>query len=590
MLVFAPQAYPQFHLRPQRPRAQRESPRERYLRALAAEQAAREEYEAELAELAYNPYATYSGDYFESPFPSRRNRLRSSHGHPESPYVSRRDLVRYLEQEQEEAEALEYLRRQQQAEAARRAAIQARQEEVARRKQHIAEIKRQQYQQYLEQAKAAKAREQEAALQETLAAVFAAYLLEQTQQSKPKPVPAPQKPTVRPTQTQEAKQLKKPSERRQRLNHSFTTIFGTPVGSHVKDYPAEAIKATKVAFKFVPTTETVPEPKAQSPLDKLAAIRSEFVSLTSSFSFPTTLVFDPASPSPKLAFNTINAALHSYEESLMKLLSKLDAVESDGDENIRTTRKEIARLVEAALQGLDAEKEEMWKKQRGETSAVPAPVTGYEISDITPEVSESFADTTSIPIAGPGESTAVLSETPVETVSAPVEQSDTPEPVVGASNPQPAVLSSEASFTSSSRPPHVEPAPAETPDVPTASVVAGIDEAQKQFASQESEPSTSDAPAFLDDLSSTDSAPQILTPPVLNDSAPSSSTDINESTSNPGVAGPEVNLTSSADEVIDYSSDVSDTKSVSSVSSAATQESLEVVDRSSDDEDFEVVD
>ncbi|KZT37150.1 hypothetical protein SISSUDRAFT_885846 [Sistotremastrum suecicum HHB10207 ss-3] len=177
MLVFAPQAYPQFHLRPQRPRSQRESPRERYLRALAAERAAREEYEADLVEQVYNPHATYSGDYFEAPSPSRRHPVRSSYGHFDSPYISRRDLARYLQEEQEEAEAREYLRRQQQAEAARRAAIQARQEELQRRKQRIAEIKRQQYQQYVEQAKAVKAREQEAALQETLAAVFAAYLL-----------------------------------------------------------------------------------------------------------------------------------------------------------------------------------------------------------------------------------------------------------------------------------------------------------------------------------------------------------------------------------------------------------------------------
>ncbi|KZS89358.1 hypothetical protein SISNIDRAFT_489319 [Sistotremastrum niveocremeum HHB9708] len=586
MLVFAPQAYPQFHLRPQRPRAQRESPRERYLRALAAEQAAREEYEAELAEQVYDPYSNYSGDYFESPFPSRGNPLRSSYGRLESPYVSRRDLALYLQQEQEEAEAIEYLRRQQQAEAARRAAIQARQEEVARRKQRVAEIKRQQYQRYVEQVKAAKAREQEAALQETLAAVFAAYLLEQ-KESNGNPVPAPQKPAVQPTQTQEAKQLKKPSERRQRLNHSFTTIFGTPVGSHVKDYPAEAIKAAKVAFKFVPPTQTAPEPNTQSSLDKLAAIRSEFVSLTSSFSFPSTLVFDPTSPSPKLAFNSINAALHSYEESLMKLLSKLDAVESDGDENIRTTRKEIARLVEAALQGLDAEKEEMWKKQRVETSTGAAPVTGYEIVDDASETSDAATTAISIPIAGPSESTPVVSETPRETVSVPVGPSSALELDVTISHPTSVILSSEPSPASSATKPHLESHAVETPDVSSTSATADADEAQHQVAPQESEPSTSDSPALLDDLSSTESVPQILSPPVMDDSPASPST--SETTEEPAVPAPEVNLTSSADEAIDYGSDESDTKSVSSVSSTATQESLEVVDHSSDEEEFEVV-
>ncbi|KZT37151.1 hypothetical protein SISSUDRAFT_1006597 [Sistotremastrum suecicum HHB10207 ss-3] len=274
----------------------------------------------------------------------------------------------------------------------------------------------------------------------------------------------------------------------------------------------------------------------------------------------------------------------------MKLLSKLDAVESDGDENIRTTRKEIARLVEAALQGLDAEKEEMWKRQRRETSTAPAPVTGYEISDNTAEVSESVAVTTSIPIAGPGESTPVVSETLQEIVSAPSEQTRTPELDAPAADPDPAVLVSETPSTSSSVSSHDQPTAVETSGVPNASITAKVDEAQPQVAPQTDESSAAVSPAFLDNLPSSESAPQILSPPVLNDSPASPSADTEKATSDQAVPAPEVNLTSSADEVIDYSSDVSDTQSVSSVSSAATRESLEVANHSSDAEDFEVVD
>ncbi|KZS89338.1 hypothetical protein SISNIDRAFT_469377 [Sistotremastrum niveocremeum HHB9708] len=187
------------------------------------------------------------------------------------------------------------------------------------------------------------------------------------------------------------------------------------------DYPAEAIKPIKAAFKFMLPTRSTPGFKAQLPLDKLTAIRFEFISFTSSFFFPTTFVFHPASPSLNLASNLINAAFHCYDESLMKL-----RVESDDEK--------IAALVEAALQALDTDKET-------NTSEVTKPVAR-----------------TSIPVAEPDEVSSIVSEAPQERVSAPFKLSSTPDLDNPVPDPSPAILSRETPLPSSSISSHVEPA------------------------------------------------------------------------------------------------------------------------------------
>ncbi|KZT37672.1 hypothetical protein SISSUDRAFT_1033918 [Sistotremastrum suecicum HHB10207 ss-3] len=200
-------------------------------------------------------------------------------------------------------------------------------------------------------------------------------------------------------------------------------------GQSVQDYPAEAIKPIKAAFKFMLPTRSTPGFKAQSPLDKLTAIRFEFISFTSSFFFPTTFVFHPASPSLNLASNLINAAFHCYDESLMKLRSMIDTVERDGVE----------------------------ETERSVTSTVPGPVKGCKISYNTSEVTKPVA-CTSIPVAEPDEASSIVSEAPQERVSAPFKLSSTPDLDNPVPNPSPAILSSETPLPSSSISSHVEPA------------------------------------------------------------------------------------------------------------------------------------
>ncbi|KZT37960.1 hypothetical protein SISSUDRAFT_986994, partial [Sistotremastrum suecicum HHB10207 ss-3] len=79
----------------------------------------------------------------------------------------------------------------------------------------------------------------------------------------------------------------------------------------------------------------------------LAPIQASFESITSSFVCPDVLDFNPKSTSSaKLSYTPNNTSVHAYEDSLMRLLSKLDAVHSGGDKRIRTARKSLAKKIE----------------------------------------------------------------------------------------------------------------------------------------------------------------------------------------------------------------------------------------------------
>jgi hypothetical protein len=83
------------------------------------------------------------------------------------------------------------------------------------------------------------------------------------------------------------------------------------------------------------------------------------------FSFPSQLSFQPKATisSPKLSFDSINAPVLAYDDYLVGLLTRLDGIQSEGNEIVRRTRKEIVRSVEAELEMLDQKKAEAWQKQ-----------------------------------------------------------------------------------------------------------------------------------------------------------------------------------------------------------------------------------
>ncbi|GAA5978249.1 hypothetical protein JCM11641_001148 [Rhodosporidiobolus odoratus] len=115
-----------------------------------------------------------------------------------------------------------------------------------------------------------------------------------------------------------------------------------------------------------------------SALSTLATLATSLDSRRSAFSTsfdPSSLVFrsEPESTSssaassqstaPALAFTSSNAPFLAHEDFLVTLLSKVDAVESQGDREIRSRRKDLVREVEAELKKLDEMRGRVWAKQ-----------------------------------------------------------------------------------------------------------------------------------------------------------------------------------------------------------------------------------
>ncbi|KAH9048588.1 hypothetical protein EDB84DRAFT_1456694 [Lactarius hengduanensis] len=95
----------------------------------------------------------------------------------------------------------------------------------------------------------------------------------------------------------------------------------------------------------------IPGPVLQpvSPLTAIRAVRNQLSTVESTFKFPVDLNSDQS----VLAISPNNAPLRAHENTLNGLLEHLDAIESDGDEEVRNTRREVVREVEKALEDLE---------------------------------------------------------------------------------------------------------------------------------------------------------------------------------------------------------------------------------------------
>jgi hypothetical protein len=117
----------------------------------------------------------------------------------------------------------------------------------------------------------------------------------------------------------------------------------------------------------------VPEPV--SPLTSIRAVRTQFSALESEFKFPPILDFDYS----ELASTSNNAPVRAYELALNGLLERLDAIESDGNEEVRDVRREVVREVERALEEVERK-----VKEQALQALVPE-VTKQEASDVESE-------------------------------------------------------------------------------------------------------------------------------------------------------------------------------------------------------------
>ncbi|KAF8316302.1 hypothetical protein DL93DRAFT_766526 [Clavulina sp. PMI_390] len=177
--------------------------------------------------------------------------------------------------------------------------------------------------------------------------------------------------------------------------------------------PASAAGRLPTRLPAQPTMKPFPKAQPEVPstaMGAIGAIESRFVNLTYDFKFPTNPDFSPtaSSASSALLFTPTNAPVRAYEQSLTSLLTDLDAVDSQGDEDVRHARKELVKRVEAALESLDAVKAAAWAHFKGEE--VPAPVPASIPAEAEAEEEEGY----------------VIPEAPVEAEAEPAQTESTP--------------------------------------------------------------------------------------------------------------------------------------------------------------------
>ena len=144
----------------------------------------------------------------------------------------------------------------------------------------------------------------------------------------------------------------------------------------LKGAAAEAAKASFKAHRaeVVEKTDSFPtSPTPRTALSIIEDIRSALTKLSAGFSLPPSLDFSDDEPDG-LAYTATNAPVRVYELALNRLLEQLDAVESDGDEEVRVVRRAAVKEVEKTIE--DVEK----RVREARESARPGGSPGLAVS------------------------------------------------------------------------------------------------------------------------------------------------------------------------------------------------------------------
>ncbi|KAH8982233.1 hypothetical protein EDB92DRAFT_131878 [Lactarius akahatsu] len=116
---------------------------------------------------------------------------------------------------------------------------------------------------------------------------------------------------------------------------------------------AGAAKASFRAHRAAVEQAASPASKTpMSPLETIQDIRATLSKLSANFSIPPSLDFSD-DEADGLAYTPTNTPIRAYEHALEGLLARLDAVESDGEEEVRVARRTVVKEVEMALEGVE---------------------------------------------------------------------------------------------------------------------------------------------------------------------------------------------------------------------------------------------
>jgi hypothetical protein len=126
---------------------------------------------------------------------------------------------------------------------------------------------------------------------------------------------------------------------------------------------------------------------------------------------------------PKLAYTSKNAPLHAYEDALGNLLSKIDAVESGGDADVRAARKALARAVEADAERVEAWRSRVWEAYvESKKTVADAPAQDVEMDVESKDADSIVHDSTPADAPTPDlQSTSVEETVPQSTSSQPMD-------------------------------------------------------------------------------------------------------------------------------------------------------------------------
>jgi hypothetical protein len=141
----------------------------------------------------------------------------------------------------------------------------------------------------------------------------------------------------------------------------------------LKGVAAEAAKASFKAHRAEvaerdessPTSPT--SRTASSSVSVIQDIRSALTKLSVGFSLPSSLEFSDDEPDG-LAYTPTNAPIRVYEHALDELLAQLDAVETDGDDEVRVVRRAAVKEVEKAIEDVEKRVKEAKESAKGSNS------------------------------------------------------------------------------------------------------------------------------------------------------------------------------------------------------------------------------
>ncbi|KAJ7475740.1 hypothetical protein FB451DRAFT_1397145 [Mycena latifolia] len=270
--------------------------------------------------------------------------------------------------------------------------------------------------------------------------------------TKPTPVPAnvPQlrRNRVRPVRAPDAPSAEPVSAVRSALQRRLASEPSVEVHATIRQILSH-LAPTSTPQPPVATAGPSQPPAVPNSLARVQRLERAFRALAADFVFPPQLDFpSPATSATAdaLPYTPRNAPVRQYEHALNGLLAQLDAVDSEGDAGVRTQRKRVVGMVEAALGEVDRIVEGRWKlfDVRARPSAAVPAATGFN------------ADQASSSAPSPAGPSTLANDASVSTTNADQQSSDaTASTAVSDSTPEP-------------QPPTTEqPSQAETTSTPT---------------------------------------------------------------------------------------------------------------------------